>query len=105
MAELQVVSALLNKGAELAGMVGQLTRRRTNQAHLDATLRLFDPDIRPQEIRAKQARPEVPRPPWRMFLADLMPNCAMPRSPRHGNWPSRSCAPRPYRPAMTTAVS
>jgi hypothetical protein len=60
MAELHVVSALLNKGAELAGMVGeleqQLARQRTNLAHLDATLRLFDPHIRPQKIRAKQQR-------------------------------------------------
>src|SRR3984885_14809328 len=60
MAELHVVSALRNKRAELAGMVGQfeqqLARQRTNLAHLDATMRLFDPDIRPQEIRAKQQR-------------------------------------------------
>ena len=48
MAELHVVSALRNKRAELAGMVGQLeqqlARQRTNLAHLDATMRLFDPD-------------------------------------------------------------
>jgi hypothetical protein len=60
MAELHVVSALRNKRAELAGMVGQLeqqlARQRTNLAHLDATMRLFDPEIRPQEIRAKQQR-------------------------------------------------
>ena len=46
MAELHVVSALRNKRAELAGIVGQLeqqlTRQRTNLAHLDATMRLFD---------------------------------------------------------------
>jgi hypothetical protein len=58
MAEQHVVSALRNKRAELAGMVGQLeqqlARQRTNLAHLDATMRLFDPDIRPQEIRAKR---------------------------------------------------
>jgi hypothetical protein len=39
-------------------MVGQLeqqlARQRTNLAHLDATMLLFDPDIRPQEIRAKR---------------------------------------------------
>jgi hypothetical protein len=60
MAELHVVSALRNRRAELAGMVGQLeqqlARQRTNLAHLGATMRLFDPDIRPQEIRAKQHR-------------------------------------------------
>jgi|ERR1700735_2149334 hypothetical protein len=60
MAEAHVVSALRDKRAELAGMVGhleqQLARQRTNLAHLDATMRLFDPDIRPQEIRPKQQR-------------------------------------------------
>jgi hypothetical protein len=60
MAELHVVSALRNKRAELAGMVGQLeqqlARQRTNLAHLDATMRLFDPEIRPQEIRPRQQR-------------------------------------------------
>jgi hypothetical protein len=60
MAEMHVVSALRNERAELAGMVGQLeqqlARQRTNLAHLDATMRLLDPDIRSQEIRAKQQR-------------------------------------------------
>jgi hypothetical protein len=60
MAELHVVSALRNKRAELAGMVGQLeqqlARQRTNLAHLDATMRLFDPEIGPQEIRPRQQR-------------------------------------------------
>jgi hypothetical protein len=60
MAELHVVSALRNKRAELAGMVSQLeqqlARQRTNLAHLDATMQLFDPDIVPQEIRRKQQR-------------------------------------------------
>jgi hypothetical protein len=60
MAELHVVSALRNKRAELAGTVRQLeqqlTQQRTNLAHLDATMRLFDPGIRPQEIRPRQQR-------------------------------------------------
>ena len=55
MAELHVVGALRNKRAELAGLVGQLEKQlvqqRANLTHLDATMRLFDPDIRPQEIR------------------------------------------------------
>jgi len=46
--------------AELAGLVGQLEKQlvqqRANLTHLDATMRLFDPDIRPQEIRPKQQR-------------------------------------------------
>src|SRR6202034_73076 len=60
MAELHVVSALRNKRAELAGMVGQLeqqlARQRTNLAHLDATMRLVYPEIRPHEIGAKHRR-------------------------------------------------
>src|SRR5271165_3275057 len=60
MAELHVVSALRNKRAELAGLVGQLEKQlvqqRANLTHLDATMQLFDPDIRPQEIRPKQPR-------------------------------------------------
>ena len=60
MAELHVISALRNKRAELAGMLSQLeqqlVRQRANLTHLDATMRLFDPDIRPQEIRPKQQR-------------------------------------------------
>ena len=60
MAELHVVSALRNERAELAGTVRQLeqqlAQQRANLAHLDATMQLFDPDIRPLEIRAKRQR-------------------------------------------------
>ena len=60
MAELHVISALRNKRAELAGMLRQLeqqlVRQRASLAHLDATMRLFDPDIRPKDIRPKQPR-------------------------------------------------
>src|ERR1700752_2108985 len=60
MAELHVVSALRSKRAELAGMVSQLeqqlVRQRTNLSHLDATMRLFDPDTRPQGVRPRQQR-------------------------------------------------
>ena len=60
MAELHVVSALRNKRAELAGTVRQLEQQLaqqvTNLAHLDATMQLFDPDIRPHQIRPKQQR-------------------------------------------------
>jgi hypothetical protein len=60
MAQLQVIGALSNKRAELAGIVRQLeqqlVQQRTNLAHLDATMRLFDPDIQPKQIRAKQSR-------------------------------------------------
>jgi hypothetical protein len=37
-------------------MLRQLERQRANLAHVDATMRLFDPDIRPQDIRPKQSR-------------------------------------------------
>jgi hypothetical protein len=60
MAQLHVIGALSNKRAELAGIVRQLEQQlmqqRTNLAHLDATMRLFDPDIQPKQIRAKQSR-------------------------------------------------
>jgi uncharacterized coiled-coil protein SlyX len=60
MAEPHVIGALRNKRAELAGMLRQLeqqlARQRENLAHLDATMRLFDPDIRPNDIRPKQPR-------------------------------------------------
>ncbi len=60
MAEPHVIGALRNKRAELAGMLRQLERQlvqqRANLAHVDATMRLFDPDIRPNDIRPKQPR-------------------------------------------------
>jgi hypothetical protein len=60
MAELHVIGALRNKRAELAGMLRQLEQQlgqqRANLAHLDATMRLFDPDIRPKDVRPKQQR-------------------------------------------------
>jgi hypothetical protein len=60
MAEPHVIGALSNKRAELAGIVSQLERQlaqqQANLAHLDATMRLFDPNIRPDKIRPKQPR-------------------------------------------------
>ena len=60
MAELHVISALRNKRAELAGMLRQLeqqlVQQRADLAHLDAAMRLFDPEIRPNDIRPKQPR-------------------------------------------------
>jgi hypothetical protein len=60
MAETHVIGALRNKRAELAGMLRQLeqqlVQQRANLAHIDATMRLFDPDIRPNDIRLKQPR-------------------------------------------------
>ncbi len=60
MAETHVIGALRHKRAELAGMLHQLeqqlVQQRANLAHVDATMRLFDPDIRPNDIRPKQQR-------------------------------------------------
>jgi hypothetical protein len=60
MAEPHVIGALRNKRAELAGMLRQLEQQlgqqRANLAHVDATMRLFDPDIRPKDICPKQPR-------------------------------------------------
>jgi hypothetical protein len=60
MAGPHVIGALRNKRAELAGTLRQLeqqlARERTNLAHLDATMRLFDPGIRPKDIRPRQRR-------------------------------------------------
>jgi hypothetical protein len=48
MVESHVVSALVNKRAEIAGMIArteqQLGQFRADLVHLDATLRLFAPD-------------------------------------------------------------
>ena len=60
MAEPDVICGLRDKRAELAGMVNrleqQLVQHRASLMHLDATMRLFDPDIRPEEIRPRQLR-------------------------------------------------
>ena len=60
MAELHVIGALRNKRAELAGMLRQLEQQlaghRANLAHLDATMLLFDPNVRPKDIRPRQVR-------------------------------------------------
>jgi len=60
MAETHVIGALRSKRAELAGMLRQLeqqlAQQRANLAHLDATMRLFDPHIRPKDIRPRQPR-------------------------------------------------
>jgi hypothetical protein len=60
MAERHVIGRLRSKRAELAGVLRQLeqqlVQQRANLAHVDATMRLFDPDIRPNAIRPKQQR-------------------------------------------------
>jgi hypothetical protein len=58
MAEQHVINALQNKRAELADMLRQLeqqlAQQQTDLAHLEATMRLFDPNIQPEEIHPRQ---------------------------------------------------
>ena len=60
MAEVHVISALRDKRSELAGIVSrleqQLVTHRASLTHVDATMLLFDPDIRPEEIRPRRQR-------------------------------------------------
>jgi hypothetical protein len=60
MAELHVIAALRDKRSELAGMVMGLERQlagyRASLMHVDATMRLFDPQLRPEDIRPRQQR-------------------------------------------------
>jgi hypothetical protein len=60
MAESHVVSALVNKRAEIAGMIArtqqQLDKFRADLGHLDAILRLFAPTVKPETIPAKRIR-------------------------------------------------
>ena len=60
MAESHVVSALVNKRAEIAGMIGRtqqlLGQFRADLIHLDATIRLFAPATEPETIPAKRIR-------------------------------------------------
>src|SRR5208337_866397 len=58
MGEMHVVSALRDKRAEISGMIAglekELNMRRTDLAHLDATLRLFAPGLAPQSIKPRR---------------------------------------------------
>jgi len=60
MAESHVVSALVSKRAEIAGMIArtqqQLGQFRADLAHVDATIRLFAPAMVPETISAKKIR-------------------------------------------------
>ena len=60
MAESHVVSALVSKRAEIAGLIARTERQlgqfRADLVHLDATLRLFAPGLEPKTIPAKRIR-------------------------------------------------
>jgi hypothetical protein len=58
MAQSIIVHALIEKRSEVGGIIADLEERtrqaRADLAHIDATLRLFDPDAIPQQIRNKR---------------------------------------------------
>lgn len=60
MAEPHVVAALKDKCAELAGLIADLEKRinghRADLVHLDATLRMFAPDIEVARIEPRAVR-------------------------------------------------
>ncbi len=60
MAESHVVSGLVAKRSELAGMLADFQRRITalqgHLAHVDATIKLFSPDFDLRTVKAKQVR-------------------------------------------------
>src|ERR671926_124057 len=83
------INALVRKRAELAGLIGhtraELNVMVANLGHLDATLRLFDPEIRLDAIRPKTPRPAAdpgrPEITTRMVL-DVMRRAGEPLSTR-----------------------
>ena len=65
MAEPHVMDALRGKRSELNGIVShleqQIVQHRASLVHLDAAMRLFDPDLAPE---ASSFRPQRPRSAW-----------------------------------------
>ena len=61
MAEPHVMEALRGKRSELSGIVShleqQVVQHRASLVHLDAAMRLFDPDLAPEEAGSRQQRP------------------------------------------------
>ncbi len=61
MAEPHVMDALRGKRSELSGIVShleqQVVQHRASLVHLDAAMRLFDPDLVPEEAGSRQQRP------------------------------------------------
>ncbi len=58
MGEMQVIGGLRDKRCELIGLVSrleqQLADHRVSLTHLDATIRLFDPDLLLQDAEPQQ---------------------------------------------------
>ncbi len=61
MAEPHVMDALRGKRSELSGIVShleqQIVRHRASLVHLDAAMRLFDPDLVPEGSGPQSQRP------------------------------------------------
>jgi len=61
MVEPHVMDALRGKRSELSGIVShleqQIVQHRASLVHLDAAMRLFDPDLVPEEAGFRQQRP------------------------------------------------
>ena len=61
MAELHVMDAMRLKRSELSGIVShleqQIVHHRASLVHLDAAMRLFDPDLAPEETGGRSPRP------------------------------------------------
>ena len=61
MAEPHVMDALRGKRSELSGIVShleqQIVQHRASLVHLDAAMRLFDPNLSPEEVGSRQQRP------------------------------------------------
>ena len=64
MAELHVMDALRGKRSELSGMVShleqQIVQHRASLVHLDAAMRLFDPDPCRRGLALSRSGPVVP---------------------------------------------
>ena len=82
-----VVSALVEKRAELSGRIAAAERQLRTMyealAHLDATLLLLDPTLRPERIRAKRPPTALPViPDLYRYVLDALRMAAEPLSSR-----------------------
>ena len=89
MTELHVMDALREKRSELSGIVSrleqQLVQHRDSLTHLDATMRLFDPDMLPQDTNSASQRDRVSwfRPgECRRLIYDLLRDAPQPLATR-----------------------
>ncbi len=89
MGELPVVDVLRNKRSELVGLMSrleqQLAQHRGSLMHLDATMRLFDPDMLSQDTDPAQQHERVSwfRPgECRRLIYDVLRDAAQPLATR-----------------------